>query len=202
MGTRTRPLTRQQTEAFIEVLNNAPESELPYAAAAAIALGTGARIGEVLSMRVKDLFAPDGTPLERVTRSVEKRRSDVRLTIPFPWERMGAAVIRWHQKKIIKGQEQIFIGRDRKTCYYHQQRLLRRAGLAATGTGFHGLRKTCLLRFYKAFASKYGEHNPSVWRKVQRLAGHTRIDNTLIYLDADRDGASDHEIRTAWQNDE
>lgn len=202
MGTRTRPMTKEQTDAFIAVLNNAPDSELPYAAAAAIALGTGARIGEVLRMRVKDLFAPDGTPRERVSRDLEKRRSAVRLTIPFPWERMGAAVIRWHAAKRIKGQEQLFIGRTRKTCYYHQQTLLRRAGLAATGTGFHGLRKTCLLRFYNSFARRFGEHNPTVWRKVQFLAGHTRIDNTLIYLDNDRDGASDPEIRAAWQNDE
>ena len=198
MGTRTRPLTKEQTDRFIAVLNSAPESELPYAAAAAIALGTGARIGEVLSMRVKDLFAPDGTPLERVTRSVEKRRSDVRLTVPFPWERMGAAVIRWHQKKLLKGQEQIFIGRDRKVCYRHQQILLRMAGLPETSVGFHGLRKTCLLRFFNAFAKKWDV--TTAWRKTQHLAGHSRIDTTLIYLDADRDGAADPEIRAAWQN--
>ena len=198
MGTRTKPLTNEQTEAFIAVLNSAPDAELPYAAAAAIALGTGARIGEVLSMRVKDLFAPDGTPLERVTRSVEKRRSDVRLTVPFPWERMGAAVIRWHQKKVIRGQEQLFIGRDQKVCYRHQQILLRMAGLPETSVGFHGLRKTCLLRFFRTFARKWDV--TTAWRKTQHLAGHSRIDTTLIYLDADRDGAADPEIRAAWQN--
>lgn len=200
MGTRTRPMTTAETDAFIQVLNNAPESELPYAAAAALALGTGARIGEVLRMRVKDIFAPDGTPKERVTRDVEKNGAAPRLTLPFPWKRMGNAVIRWFQKKKIKGQDQLFIGRNQKVCYRHQQKLLKLAGLPATGIAFHGLRKTCLIRFHETFAKRFGGESPTVWRKTQKLAGHRRIDTTMIYLDRDRDGASDPEIREAWQN--
>lgn len=199
MGTRTRPMTQEETERFIQVLNEAPEAELPYAAAAAIALGTGARIGEVLQMRVKDLFAPDGTPRERVTRSVEKKRKDDRLTVIFPWGRMGEAVRRWYRAKIIKGQDQLFIDRNQKVCYRHQQKLLRMAELPARGIAFHGLRKTCLLRFHSQFARRWGEA-PTTWRKVQKLAGHSRIDTTIIYLDPYLEGGTDQEIRAAWQN--
>ena len=187
---------REVREVELEILYNSPEKGMTQIFLNA----TGALIDTVdmTSDDEQDLFTPDGTPLERVTRDIEKRRTAVRLTVPFPWERMGAAVIRWHAAKRIKGQEQLFIGRNQKVCYRHQQSLLQRAGLPGTGIGFHGLRKTCLLRFFNAFARKWDV--TTAWRKTQHLAGHSRIDTTLIYLDADRDGAADPEIRAAWQN--
>ena len=199
MGTMTHSLNRQQTEAYIEVLNHAPDRLLPYAAAAALVLGTGARIGEVLQLRIRDIFDAELRPRERITRSIEKRRQEVRLAVPFPWERLGAPILRHLQRKIFKGQDQLFIDRDRRVCFNHQQQLLRMAGLPPVGVAFHGLRKTCLLRFHDAFARRWGE-TPTTWRKVQRLAGHSRIDTTLIYLDTDREGGADSDIRAAWQN--
>ena len=99
MSVKTHPIPEDRFADYVAELNSITSgTDLPHAACCAFLLGSGARIGEALAVRMKDLFAADGSPLERVTRPVEKKRQEVhRLTVTFPWEYLGGPLIAWRR---------------------------------------------------------------------------------------------------------
>ena len=198
MSVKTRPLTDEELSAFIRILNaDLPAEMTPYQACAALCLGTGGRISEILGMRNRDIFS-DGKPLPRVSRNVLKRKRPVRMTAAFPWDLLGKPVIRWHEIRGWYGEDALFIDRCRLTCWRKQRELLALAGIDPARIAFHGLRKTALGLFYRQFCREAGGDSPSVWRKVQAQACHARIDTTLGYLDHDDTRASDTSILSAF----
>ena len=195
MGTKTHALTRDELGRYIDLITRLSGPLLPYAAIAAIITGTGARIGEVLALRMGDIFDQHGKPLPEITRTLEKKRSStpVRLSVFFPWDTLGAPVIRWRDEArrrfLISRTSLLFSLRysgepmNRVHCWRVHRELLQRAGIDPRGVAFHGIRKTFLTAMCAERERLQGSAGMiTVMRSMQKLAGHSRFDTTLDYL--------------------
>ena len=207
MGTLTHALTVDQFRRYMEVIDQVPDRELPAAAVCAVVVGTGARLSEVRGMDVGDLFGPDGKPLERVSRTLSKKRSanPVRKTVFFPWDEVGSAVIRWHalavRRFFRRADEPLFSVRwggqplSELHCWRRNKVFLERAGINPAGVGLHGIRKTFLtVMYYRRLEAEPGNMMGAL-RYVQDLAGHGTFEVTLRYL-ADQITTPHHELVT------
>ena len=201
MGTRTKAITDPELARLLPVLRSElPRRLRPAAATASLCLGTGGRIGEVLGMRQRDLFGPDGEPLQRVSRTVEKTRDkEIRKTVAFPWDAFGAPVIAWRRDRLLYGPDALFIARDRRTLWANLRELFAIAGIRTKGIAFHGLRKFYLQRIRDDQVRKNGGHlTTAILQKVQRAACHKRLDTTLRYLDDGELEISDEDALAAF----
>lgn len=193
MSVKTHPIPEDRFGDYVAELNSITSgTDLPHAACCAFLLGSGARIGEALTVRVKDLFAADGSPLERVTRSVEKKRQgDHRLTVTFPWEYLGAPLIawrRWVQRHRAAGPDDYLFdvgwsGRplSRYSLRRGNVRILRRLGIPPQGVGLHGIRKTIMRQILQDQMAQ-GKSWLEAVKYCQDFATHERIDTTIRYL--------------------
>ncbi|MBQ8756601.1 MAG: site-specific integrase [Lentisphaeria bacterium] len=115
----------------------------------------------------------------------------VRLTVPFPWEAVGKSLTLWgtecRRRFLIRPEELLFSARwtrramNRRSVLRANRRLLEIAGVDPDRVGLHGLRKTFLRKVLKEELRR-GTDKFDAIRKVQRLAGHVRIETTLLYL--------------------
>ena len=114
-----------------------------------------------------------------------------RLTVPFPWEAVGSSLIRWHEECrrqfLAKPGEAIFSARwtrsamNRRSILRANRRLLEIAEVNPERVGLHGLRKTFLRRVFEEEVRSGADKFEAI-RTVQRLAGHVRIETTMLYL--------------------
>lgn len=121
----------------------------------------------------------------------------VRLTVPFPWEAVGKSLIRWgeecRRQFLIRPEEPIFSVRwtrqamNRRCILRANRRLLELAEVDPERVGLHGIRKTFLRRVLQEEIRK-GRDKFDAVRTVQKLAGHARIETTLIYLEDEIEG--------------
>lgn len=200
MGYCMRRLTDAELLRYIDVLESAPKSEAVYAAISVLCLATGARIGEVLSVRLRDVVDPDTLDArERVARRVEKRRSVKIRTVYFP-PRFRPIIERAAGLAVMRGvtpDGQIF-----KVCWKsawrHNRAFLRRAGLPVTGVAFHGLRKTYLTRAFREKMAETGDTFASL-KFVQELAGHAEFESTIRYIVADIGRSENETLATMWE---
>lgn len=193
MGYAMRPLREEELTKYLEVLRKESERRPVYAAAAAIAIGTGARIGEVLKMRVKDVRGEDGKVREKLTRILEKKRGKVVYSDRiFPIEVLRELVQRYldseeRRQFFQKEDDYLFSIRwnGKPLSYNHvykvQQNLLREAGIPGRGIAFHGLRKSLLTMVYYERQKKTGDSMAAL-RYVQEIACHKSLDTTLRYV--------------------
>lgn len=191
MGYAMRPLTEDELSKYLDVLQEAPEGRKVYAAIAAIAIGTGARIGEILTMRVKDVVK-DGKVREKITRKIEKKRKTVYRDTCFPIRELRDLVQRYVESPTVQhrfptADDFLFSVRyaggrlGYYSCWRVQKKLLHEAGLPETGIGFHGLRKTILtLVYYNQY--RISKDMLGAVRYVQQIAGHESINVTIRYL--------------------
>jgi integrase len=115
----------------------------------------------------------------------------VRLTVPFPWEKVGVSLIQWgevcRRRFVIRPDEPLFSTRwtrkrlNRQSVLRANRRFLELAGVNPTGIGLHGLRKTFLRRIFQERVAA-GEDKFDAIRIVQKLAGHARLETTMVYL--------------------
>lgn len=192
MSVKTRPIPEDRFRDYVDLLASVREGKfLLYAACCAFLLGTGARIGEALTVRIRDVFAADGTPRERVTRNVEKARADKRITVSFPWQYIGAPIVAWRawvvRHRAAEPDDYLFSVRwdgapvDRTTAWRGQRQLLDSLGIPWRGVALHGLRKTILRRIL-ADRIAAGSSWIEAMRYCQQVAGHARLETTIRYL--------------------
>ncbi len=193
MGYAMRPLKEEELTRYLEVLRKESERRPVYAAAAAVAIGTGARIGEVLQMRVKDVMDETGKVREKLTRKLEKKRGKVVYSERiFPIEVLREMVQRYldsdeRRRFFQKEDDYLFSARysGKKLTYDHcydiQRELLREAGLPVRGVAFHGLRKSLLTMVFYERQKKTGDSMAAL-RYVQEIACHKSLDTTLRYV--------------------
>ena len=198
MSVKTHPLPADRFVDYISLLASVDQMPLlPHAACCAFLLGSGARISEALTLRMRDLFAADGTPLERVTRTVMKKKGGkvVRLTVAFPWEYIGAPLIawrRWVQRNMASGPDDFLFCRrwsgepmSRHALRRGNVRMLDKLGIPWRGVGLHGLRKTILRKILRDQLDQ-GRNWLEAVRYCQEYACHERIDTTIRYLADDQ----------------
>jgi len=192
MSVKTHPIPEDRFMDYVAELNRIRDGvDLPHAACCAFLLGSGARIGEALTVRIRDVFAPDGTPKERVTRNVEKARADRRITVTFPWQYLGGPIVAWHgwitRHRAAGPEDFLFSLRwsggpiSRFSLHRGNRRLLDRLGIPWRGVGLHGLRKTILRRIL-ADQIREGRSWIEAMRYCQQFVGHDRLDTTIRYL--------------------
>lgn len=200
MGYCMRRLTDDEFLRYIAVLESAPKNEAVYAAICVLCLATGARIGEVLGTRLRDIVDPDTLDArERVSRRVEKRRGTKIRTVYFP-PRFRQIIERAAGLAVMRGVQpdgQIFKV-CWKTAWRHNRTFLRRAGLPVTGVAFHGLRKTYLTRAFREKMAETGDTFASL-KFVQELAGHAEFNNTVRYIIADIGRSENETLATMWE---
>lgn len=115
----------------------------------------------------------------------------VRLTVRFPWDAVGSSLIRWGEECrrvfLIRADEPLFSTRwtrqamNRRSILRANGRLLAAAGVDTLRVGLHGLRKTFLRKVLREELAA-GRDKFDAIRTVQKLAGHARIETTMIYL--------------------
>lgn len=210
MGTKTHAISRDEMARYLRVLASATGPMLVHAAVCAAVIGTGARIGEVLALRDRDLFSRDGVPLPDVSRGLEKKnrkeagqeetseeeearrkKRAKRLSVAFPWKYLGGPVIRWREVArksfLLQPDQMIFSVRNngeplnQRSARRVQWRFLEMAGISPRGVAFHGLRKSFLREVYYE-RRRNGDDMMTALRHVQKLAGHARFETTLLYL--------------------
>lgn len=204
MSVKTRPLTAAELKSLVGVLNRGdlPKRLWRIAAVDALCLGTAGRISEVLTMRNRDLFDAGGEPLPRVSRNVLKYRKPTRKTTNFPWGILGKPVLQWYKLRRFYGPDALFIDSTRRYCWRRQRELLLLAGISPERIAFHGLRKTALTRVHNRIVKEAGGRDGlAELQKVQRFAGHARLETTLIYLGIDDTGPGENVIQSAYQDE-
>lgn len=208
MGTKTHALGWDEFRRYVDALNRAEGRLLPYAAACAVIIGTGARVGEAVTLRDRDLFFPDGQPRPEITRTLEKKRGSLkRLTVAFPWEYLGSPVRRWRaaarERFLLRPDDPVFAVRYRRQPMNRvhvlrcNRELLAAAGINPRGVGLHGLRKTFLRAVYRQRIHE-GDDMMNAIRHVQKLAGHARFETTLIYLMDEIEGSHRDTIQNVF----
>ncbi len=194
MLVRTRPLKTEEAARYVDILAGVPDRDAVFAAIAAIAIGVGARIGEVLALRTADVLEPNGQLRERIRRRVLKKRNAV--VYRDAWfidgrlrkivERYAASPRR--ASLYLPGDALFFAAgiSGKSVGYYkawrHNRRFLGAAGLPMTGVAFHGLRKTFLSKIYERIYADTGDMMRAL-TFAQKLAGHESINTTILYLD-------------------
>lgn len=194
MIVRTRALDTAEAARYVDVLKQSTAAEMPYAAIAALTIGLGARIGEVLGLRNADVLTERGEVREKVRRKIEKKRGgSVYREAAFCDSALRGIVQRYadseqRKSRYLQADANFFTCRwqGRKLTYRiawaHNQRFLRAAGIDPHGVAFHGLRKTFLTAVYRQIYADSGEMLKAL-TCVQRLAGHKSINTTIAYLD-------------------
>lgn len=191
MGTKTRHMRRDEFERFLAVILDPPEHLLPYAALAAFICGSGARFCEAVRLTVDDLIDEDGRPRESVSRILAKQRSETRISAVFPWDRLGAPILRFieqSRRRFMVGRGELLFSlrwSNQPISNGHankmNRKLLRLAGLPTKGIAFHGQRKTFLGNVYYSAKEEGGDHWIAM-ELVRKLAGHKDINTTLKYM--------------------
>ena len=194
MIVRTRPLKTEEAARYVDVMRGASERDSMYAAMAALAIGTGARIGEVLALRTADVLEPNGRLKERIRRKMlKKRTATVYREAWFIDAELRKIVERYiespRRESLYLGGEALFFaaGITGKAIPYnkvwrHNRRFLGAAGLQTNGVAFHGLRKTFLSKVYEKIYADTGDMLKAL-TFAQKLAGHKSINTTILYLD-------------------
>lgn len=194
MIVKTRALKSDEPRRYIAELKRAAGSQLPYAAIAALAIGIGARIGEVLAIRNGDVLNEDGTVRQQVRRKVLKQRSGVLYReAPFVDPDLREIVQRYadslaRKSRWFDADGKFFCCRwsgaplSYRVAWGRNRRFLRRAGIDPSGIAFHGLRKTFLTAVYRQVYADSGDMLKAL-TCVQRMAGHKSINTTIAYLD-------------------
>lgn len=191
MGTMTRALTENEIADFVKTLQTAPETETMYAAIAALCIGTGARIGEVLELKIKDIVNDKGEALKEITRKVEKKRKTYHVRCAFPVDIFGGIIELHAAKQILRfgslPNDYAFTRNWRgdriteKTAWMHQRKLLQLARLPYTGIGYHGLRKTFLTAFFNEVYRSTDDMFLAM-KSTQEIAGHENFNTTVKYI--------------------
>lgn len=194
MIVRTRALTITEAAAYMDVLEAAGPHEAAYAAISALAIGLGARIGEVLALRNADVLDPIGQVRDKIRRKISKKRKEVVYREAYFCDpRLRAIVQRYADSPERKGR--FFPGEGTFVCFRwsgrrisylsawkHNRNFLRAAGIEPGGVAFHGLRKTFMTAVYQQIYADSGDMLKAL-TCVQRLAGHDDFNTTLAYLD-------------------
>lgn len=194
MNNRTRPMKTSEAARYVEILKKASEREAAYAAMAAIAIGTGARISEVLSLRTLDVLEPTGKLKDQIRRKVKKKRNAIVYRDAYFIDPMLRKIVERYvgsprrASLYLPGNANFFAAgiSGKAIPYYkawrHNRRFLGAAGLPMTGLAFHGLRKTFLSKVYEKIYADTGDMLKAL-TFVQKLAGHESLNTTIIYLD-------------------
>lgn len=191
MGYMMRKLTGEEFAKYVQILQLAEKKDLLYAAVAAICIGIGARIGEVLRLRLRDIVNPDGTAKSEIVRSVEKKRRIDFLRCAFPVDFFGE-IIEKHaaQQVLICGtdpDDYAFCrrknGRPVKywSAWMHNREFLKSAGVPVSGVAFHGLRKTFLTEYFLQVYKKTNDMFLAL-SATQKVAGHEDFGTTARYI--------------------
>lgn len=197
MIVRTRPLTTEEAARYVKVLCAAAlcDRYSIYSSVAALAIGTGARIGEVLAMRNADVLdLQNGRVRDKVRRKIEKKRGQIVYkeapfcdpvlwgvvqTYAYKLGRMSAYMpadgkfftVRWNGAKLTY-----------KSAWENNRKFLLAAGIDPHGVAFHGLRKTFLTAVFREIYRQSGDMLKAL-TCAQKLAGHENINTTIVYLD-------------------
>ena len=161
MTNETHILTLEDLEKFIACLNKLPKELLPYGAAAALCLGTGRRLGEILNLQKCDVFSAEGEPLQRISffEAVKRNGKIVgkkKISIIFPWVKLGTPVCRWYNSRKRSSKQALFASRTQPPCGKYSAYLREITPLAGIEPGkitFETLRKNApILRILEAIA--------------------------------------------------
>lgn len=176
-----RPLTRKEMKALLKVVAEKRDKAL-------IALGfcTGFRISGLLSLKIKDIMAPNGQFLDFVTLPAKHSKNKKGLSLPLNTDAKKTlkGLINHLQKRQLKlGLDTpLFVGRESQSKPISRQRawqilkeLFAKAGIFGQ-TGCHTLRKT--------FA-KLLKDSGATLEKIQKALGHKSITSTICYLSFD-----------------
>jgi len=148
-----------------------------------LGLTTGFRISELLSLKLEDLYNPDGTLKNYVkvsrqnTKGKNSSRSTPLLSVAHPYVRNLSL------SSAIQGEDYLFKSRqsdaaiDVSQAWRILDKAFRRAGIYEVG-GTHTMRKTFAKRVYEATSKNIYE--------TQKALGHKSIDSTTSYLSFDR----------------
>jgi integrase len=176
-----RPLNHDEKQRLLAVAKHNKRNQLLVM----LGLASGFRISEMLSLRVKDLVAPDGSILDRITlKAANTKTGEGRVQILHI--KVKTAVKEWTDHLISKGfglESAIFVGRQskgskaitRQRAWQILKDLFAKAGIYGQ-TGTHTLRKT----FAKEMKMRLGDIH-----KVANALGHKSITSTICYLSFD-----------------
>ena len=177
-----RPLNHEEKQRLLVVASHNKRNQLLVM----LGLASGFRISEMLSLRVKDLMAPDGSILDRITLKAANTKTG-KGRVQILHTKVKTAVKEWTDHLINKGfdfESAIFIGRQsnkgtkpitRQRAWQILKDLFVKAGIYGQ-TGTHTLRKT----FAKEMKMRLGDI-----QKVADALGHKSITSTICYLSFD-----------------
>jgi len=152
-----------------------------------LGLATGFRVSELLSLKIGDLIAPDGSVLDRVAlKAANTKNGTGRVQVLHGKVKM--AVKEWTDYLLSKGfglESAIFVGRQskgskaitRQRAWQIIKGLFEKAAIFGQ-TGTHTLRKT----FAKEMKMRLGDI-----QKVADALGHKSIQSTICYLSFDHE---------------
>lgn len=191
MGYMMRKLTGEEFARYVQILHWAEKKDLLYAAVAAICIGVGARIGEVLRLRLRDIVNPDGTAKDEIVRCVEKKRRIDFLRCAFPVEIFGEIIERHAARQILTHglffEDYAFCRRKSGrpvtylSAWLHNRAFLKAAGVPVSGVAFHGLRKTFLTEYFLQIYKKTNDMFLAI-SATQKVAGHEDFGTTARYI--------------------
>ena len=158
-----------------------------------LGLATGFRISELLSLRIKDLVAPNKKPLDFVSVQAKNAKSKKGRSQQMN-DQVQTAIKEWCGNLLKKGADQdsfVFVGREskkfkkaltRQRAWQILKDIFAIAGIYGQ-TGTHTLRKT--------FAKGLKDSGFAI-EVIQKALGHISITSTIHYLSFDQERLNNH----------
>lgn len=181
----TRPLTDSECSAILKALSN-PRDRLLFT----LGLKTGFRIGELLSIRLSDLYEYDRSIKGQI--SIQKRHTKGKVaTRSVPLSKETIATLSTYLKTLPAGQVYLFESRERGPLSRVQAwRSIKTAAQRAALLGKIGCHST-----RKTVARKAWESSGKDLVVVQKILGHKSIQSTISYL-----SVGDEELGKVWES--
>jgi len=173
-------ITESQARAII---NNA--CNIKYKALFSILWDTGARIGEVLKIRKKDIDKDKCM----ITMPIEKRKGNLTKTVPVTKETMDLIeeyLKRWRvlNRNAIGDEKELLFPCSYKTVYEELEVMCRKAGVkfGRGGVHFHSFRHGFAVRFIKKCFELGQAANPYYQMVLRDILGHSSVSMTEKYV--------------------
>lgn len=178
---QAKTISSDQLLQLLDFITKNSETPLRDMAVVVLSFKSGLRIGEISSLRWRNVLNSDGTVADSVevpaniSKSKRHRYVPMHPAVKISLEHLRARTVRGGM------YDPIILGRDHdwisaKTLQRYISRLYVRAGFVGVST--HSGRRT----FITQAARKANQHGCSL-KDVQRLAGHSDLSTTEAYID-------------------